>query len=154
VPEVYAASIKHGEDATIVFDSFPREKFTGTLIRDSATIDPLSHTLNVEADVQNPTGRLYPGGYASVHLKLPGTPGAVTIPANTLLFRAEGTRVAVVREGHVILIPIEIGHDFGNTIEVLTGLTTEDSVILDPPDSLSEGTPARAVDPAPAKPAS
>lgn len=147
VPEVYAASIKHGDDASITFDSFPREKFTGTLIRDSAALDPLSHTLNVEADVQNPDGRLFPGGYASVHLKIPGTTGAVTIPANTLLFRAEGLRVAIVREGKVVLVPIEIGHDFGNTLEVLSGLTPSDSVILDPPDSLADGTAARIPEP-------
>jgi RND family efflux transporter MFP subunit len=146
VPEVYAATVKHGEEATIVFDSFPQEKFTGKLVRDSESLDPLSHTLNVEADVQNADGRLFPGGYASVRLKIPGTEGAVTIPANTLLFRSEGTRVAVVRDGRVVLVPIEIGHDFGNTIEVTNGLTTADAVILDPPDSLAEGTRARVPD--------
>jgi len=146
VPEVYAASVKHGDQVAITFDSYPRETFTGSLVRDSEAIDPLSHTLNVEADVPNPTGRLFPGGYASVHLKIPGTEGAVTIPANTLLFRAEGMRVAVVRAGRVALVPIEIGHDFGNTLEVTNGLTPADAVILDPPDSLTEGTRARVPD--------
>jgi RND family efflux transporter MFP subunit len=158
VPEIYAASVRHDEKAEIAFDAFPGEKFTGTLIRDSAALDPLSHTLTVEADVQNPSGRLFPGGYTTVHLKIPGTPGAVTIPANTLLFRGEGLRVAVIRDGRVVLVPIEIGHDFGNTIEVLTGLTPKDAVILDPPDSLADGEPARgqesAATPAPTKPAS
>lgn len=149
VPEIYAASVKRDEEAEIVFDAFPGEKFTGKLIRDSAALDPLSHTLNVEADVENSTGRLFPGGYNTVRLKIPGTPGAVTIPANTLLFRAEGLRVAVVRDGHVVLVPIEIGHDHGNTLEVLKGLTPEDAVILDPPDSLADGEPAKAVEPAP-----
>ncbi|MEP6670085.1 MAG: efflux RND transporter periplasmic adaptor subunit [Chthoniobacter sp.] len=152
VPEVYASTVKHDEEAMITFDAFPGEKFTGTLIRDSAALDPLSHTLNVEADVQNPSGRLFPGGYATVHLKIPGTPGAVTIPANTLLFRAEGLRAGVVREGHVVLVPIEIGHDFGNTLEVLSGLTPQDAVVLDPPDSLADGEAARIKEPAPAKP--
>ncbi|MEI9895736.1 MAG: efflux RND transporter periplasmic adaptor subunit [Chthoniobacter sp.] len=76
VPEVYAATVKHDEEAAIAFDAFPGEKFTGKLIRDSAALDPLSHTLNVEADVENPSGRLFPGGYATVHLKIPGTPPA------------------------------------------------------------------------------
>jgi RND family efflux transporter MFP subunit len=143
VPEIYASGVKHNEEAVIAFDAFPGEKFTGKLIRDSAALDPLSHTLNVEADVQNLSGRLFPGGYTTVHLKIPGTPGAVTIPANTLLFRAEGLRVAVVRDGRVALVPIEIGHDLGNTIEVLTGLTPKDDVILDPPDSLADGQAAR-----------
>ena len=118
------------------------EKFTGKLIRDSASLDALSHTLNVEADVENPSGRLLPGGYTTVHLKIPGTPGAVTIPANTLLFRSEGPRVGVIRDGHVTLVPIEIGHDFGNTLEVLSGLKAEDAVVLDPPDSLTDGEAA------------
>jgi len=148
VPEVYAASVKHGEKVDITFDSFPREKFTGTLIRDSEALDPNSHTLNVEADVENPTGHLFPGGYASVHLKIPGTTGAVTIPANTLLFRAEGLRVAVINNGKVALVPIEIGHDLGNTVEVINGLIPSDAVILDPPDSLADGIPARMAEPA------
>jgi RND family efflux transporter MFP subunit len=149
VPEVYAASVKHDEEVTIAFDAFPGETFTGQLIRDSAALDPVSHTLNVEADVQNPTGRLFPGGYTSVRLNVPGTTGAVTIPANTLLFRAEGLRVGVVREDKVALVPIEIGHDLGNTVEVVSGLTPKDAVILDPPDSLANGTPARAQEPTP-----
>lgn len=146
VPEVYASTIKHGDEVQITFDSFPNEKFTGKLVRDSESIDPLSHTLNVEADVENSSGKLFPGGYATVHLKIPGTEGAVTIPANTLLFRSEGTQVAVIRNGHVELVKIEIGHDFGNTLEVTNGLTPADAVILDPPDSLAEGTPARIPD--------
>ncbi|WP_157447423.1 efflux RND transporter periplasmic adaptor subunit [Chthoniobacter flavus] len=143
VPEIYASSVKHNEEVAIAFDAFPGEKFTGKLIRDSASLDPLSHTLNVEADVENPAGRLLPGGYATVHLNIPGTPGAVTIPANTLLFRSEGPRVGVIRDGHVALVPIEIGHDFGNTLEVLSGLKAEDAVVLDPPDSLTDGETAR-----------
>lgn len=149
VPEIYASGVKRDEEAEIVFDAFPGEKFTGKLIRDSAALDPVSHTLNVEADVENPSGRLFPGGYNTVRLKIPGTPGAVTIPANTLLFRAEGLRVAVVRDGHVVLVPIEIGHDHGNTLEVLKGLTPQDAVVLDPPDSLADGEPAKAVEPTP-----
>lgn len=149
VPEIYAASVKRDEEAEIVFDAFPGEKFTGKLIRDSESLDPLSHTLNVEADVENKSGRLFPGGYTTVRLKIPGTPGAVTIPANTLLFRSEGLRVAVVRDGKVVLVPIEIGHDYGNTLEVITGLKPEDAVILDPPDSLADGELARAQEQAP-----
>jgi multidrug efflux pump subunit AcrA (membrane-fusion protein) len=108
-------------------------------VRDSAAIDPRSHTLNAEADIENPTGRLFSGSYAIVHLKLPATQGAVTLPANTLLFREEGPRVAVAREGKVVLVPVTIGRDHGNTIELLGALTPKDEVILDPPDSMAEG---------------
>jgi RND family efflux transporter MFP subunit len=138
VPEVYASTITAGAKALITFDAFPGENFTGTIVRDSASIDSKSHTLTVEADVENANGRLFPGGYTIVHLKLPATPGAVTIPANTLLFRAEGPRVAVVRNGRAELVPITIGADHGNTVEVVGTLKPEDQLILDPSDSLAE----------------
>lgn len=141
VPEVYASTVTAGAKAQITFDAFPGENFTGTIVRDSASIDPKSHTLTVEADVENTNGRLFPGGYTIVHLKLPATPGAVTIPANTLLFRAEGPRVAVVRDGHATLVPITIGSDHGNTVEVVGTLKPADQLILDPSDSLAEGAP-------------
>jgi multidrug efflux pump subunit AcrA (membrane-fusion protein) len=97
VPEVYASAIKSDETVTLTLDAFPGENFAGTLVRDSNSIDLTSRTLKVEVDVDNPTGSLLPGAYAFVHLKLPSTARAVTIPTNTLLFRAEGLRVTVVR---------------------------------------------------------
>src|SRR5580693_487162 len=140
VPEVYASAIKSGETVTLTLDAFPGENFAGTVVRDSNSIDLTSRTLRVEVDVDNPTGRLLPGAYAFVHLKVPSAPRAVTIPTNTLLFRAEGLRVAVVRGGQVKLVPVTIGHDYGSSVEVLSGLTSEDTVILDPSDSIMEGS--------------
>src|ERR1700736_2106122 len=95
VPEVYATAIKSGGAVKLTLDAFPGETFTGTLVRDSNSIDLTSRTLRVEVDVDNPTERLLPGAYAFVYLKLPSTARAVTIPTNTLLFRAEGLRVVV-----------------------------------------------------------
>jgi RND family efflux transporter MFP subunit len=140
VPEVYAAAVKSGDTVTLTLDAFPGETFTGTIIRNSNSIDLTSRTLNVEVDVDNATGRLLPGAYVFVHLKIPATAGAVTIPTNTLLFRAEGLRVAVVRNGEVKLVPITIGHDYGSTIEANSNLTREDSVIADPSDSVMDGS--------------
>ena len=140
VPEVYATAVKSGETATLTLDAFPGETFTGTIVRNSNSIDLTSRTLNVEVDVDNPTGRLLPGAYAFVHLKLPATPGAVTIPTNAFLFRAEGLRVAAVRNGKVKLVPITIGHDYGSTVEVTSNLTANDAVIADPSDSIMDGS--------------
>jgi RND family efflux transporter MFP subunit len=151
VPEVYATAIKSGETVTLTLDAFPGEKFTGTLVRDSNSIDLISRTLRVEVDVDNPTGRLLPGAYAFVHLDLPSAANAVTVPTNTLLFRAEGLRVAVVRNGEAKLVPITVGHDYGSTVEVLNGLTPEDTVILDPSDSIMDGSPVKIAESAPAK---
>jgi RND family efflux transporter MFP subunit len=151
VPEVYATAIKSGEMVTLTLDAFPGEKFTGTLVRDSNSIDLISRTLRVEVDVDNPTGRLLPGAYAFVHLELPSAANAVTVPTNTLLFRAEGLRVAVVRNGEAKLVPITIGHDYGSTVEVLNGLTPEDTVILDPSDSIMDGSPVKIAESGPTK---
>jgi RND family efflux transporter MFP subunit len=140
VPEVYASAIKSGETVTLTLDAFPGENIAGTLVRDSNSIDLTSRTLRVEIDVDNPTGSLLPGAYAFVHWKLPSAARAVTIPTNTLLFRAEGLRVAVVRGGQAKLVPVAIGHDYGSSVEVLSGLTSEDAVILDPSDSIMEGS--------------
>ena len=109
VPEVYATAVNSGEVATLTLDAFPGETFTGTLVRNSSSIDLTSRTLKVEVDVDNPTGRLLPGAYAFVHLKVPAPPGAVTVPTNTLLFRSEGLSVAVVRNGQAKLVPVTIG---------------------------------------------
>ena len=143
VPEVYSRAARSGAKASLTLDEFPGEKFTGTLVRNSNSIDPASRTLNTEVDVDNPTGRLLPGAYVSVHFKLPEVVRSVTIPANALLFRAEGLRVGIVRNGQAVLLPIRIGRDFGSTVEVVTGLNSSDLVILNPTDSLITGTPVR-----------
>jgi RND family efflux transporter MFP subunit len=141
VPEVYSRAAQNGARASLTLDEFPGEKFTGTLVRNSNSIDPASRTLNTEVDVDNPTGRLLPGAYVSVHLKLPEVVRSVTIPANALLFRSEGLRVGVVRNGQAVLVPIAIGRDFGSTVEVVSGLNRSESVILNPTDSMICGTP-------------
>ena len=148
VPEVHASAVKIGEKVEVTVDSLPGEKFTGTLVRTAEAIDPISRTLNTEVDVENPEGRLLPGAYASVVLKVPSSAGAVLVPANTLLFRSEGLRVGVAREGRAELVPITIGRDFGNTVEVISGLTTKDALISDPSDSLVNGAEVRVEEPA------
>jgi len=147
VPEVYASAVKSGEMVTLTLDAFPGETFTGTLVRDSGSIDLTSRTLKVEVDVDNPTGRLLPGAYAFVHLKVPAPPGAVTVPTNTLLFRSEGLRVAVVRNGRANLVPVTIGHDYGSTVEVMSSLTADDAVIIDPSDSILDASPVQIAEP-------
>lgn len=151
VPEVYAAAAKSGETVTLTLDAFPGETFPGTIVRNSNSIDLTSRTLNVEVDVDNPTGRLLPGAYAFVHLRIPGAAGAVTIPTNALLFRAEGLRVAVVHDGEVKLVPITVGHDYGSTVEVTSNLAAKDAVIADPSDSIMEGARVEIAEPSPAK---
>ena len=145
VPEIYAAFVKTGEQAKLTLDALPGETLTGTVVRNADAIDATSRTLNVEIDVDNPTGRLLPGAYAFVHFRVPPHTGSVTIPSNALLFRAEGLRAGVVRNGHVELTPISIGQDYGSTVEVISGLSAHDTVIVNPSDSLTNGAAVQLV---------
>ncbi len=143
VPEVYSRAARVGSTATLTLDEFPSETFHGRVTRTSNSIDMASRTLNTEIDVDNPTGQLLPGAYVHAHLKLPGQARSVILPSNTLLFRSEGLRVGVVRNGHAQLTPVTIGVDYGATVQVTSGLTSADQVIISPSDSLISGTPVR-----------
>lgn len=139
VPEVYAPDIHDGDTATLTLDEYPGQPFIGRVARNSNAIDMASRTLNVEVDVDNPNGKLLPGAYVFVHFKLPQAQQKLSVPANALLFRSEGLRVAIVRDGKVHLQPITIARDNGATLEVGSGLQPGDQIVLDPPDSLAEG---------------
>ena len=143
VPEVYSRAARVGATATLTLDEFPGQTFRGRITRTSQSIDMAARTLNTEIDVDNPTEKLLPGAYVQVHLKLPNRTRSVIIPANALLFRSEGLRVGVVRNQHAQLIPITIGVDYGSSVQVTSGLTLEDQVIVSPSDSLVSGTPVR-----------
>ncbi len=143
IPEVYSRAARPGATASLTLDEFPGRSFRGALARTSNSIDQASHTLLTEVDVRNPDGQLLPGAYVSVHFKLPQTVRSVVVPSNTLLFRSEGLRVALVRDGRVQLTPVKIGRDYGSTVEVISGLQASDAVVLDPADSLVSGAPVR-----------
>lgn len=143
VPEIYSRAAKPGVSAYLTLNEFPGRQFRGTIARDADSIDMASRTLLVEVDVRNPTGELLPGSYASVHLKLPSKAQAVTIPANALLFRSEGLRVAVVRNGQTALVPVLLGRDYGDSVEIISGLSPGDSVIVNPSDSIISGQQVR-----------
>jgi RND family efflux transporter MFP subunit len=143
VPELYGPAMHVGEVATVTLDEYPGQVFHGTLSRTDDAINPASRTLLVEVDVDNAEGKLLPGAYVFVHFTLPGRAQSVTIPANTLLFRSEGLRVGVVRGATAQLVPITIGRDYGDRVEVLSGLKVTDQVILNPSDSLISGSPVR-----------
>ena len=146
VPQVYAQTARPGTAATITLDEMPGKVFKGTLARTANAIDPSARTLLVEVDVANPDGELLPGAYLVVHLRVGRAIKAVTIPASTLLFRAEGLRVGVVKNGQAQLVPVKIGRDYGRSVEIVSGLSPADAVILDPPDSLVSGTPVRLLE--------
>lgn len=139
VPEAYAPSIKTGDKATLTLDEYPGRQFIGTIVRNSNAIDYATRTLNVEVDIPNPKGELLPGAYVFVHFKVPQHAASLMLPANTLLFRAEGLQVGIVRNNRVHLQSVTISRDAGATVEIGTGVTENDAVIIDPPDSIAEG---------------
>lgn len=143
VPEVSAAAAREGDKVTLTSDQFPNRVFHGAIVRNSSAIDPASRTLNVEVDVDNPTGQLLPGSYAFVHIRAPAAAVGLEIPSSALLFRAQGLQVGVVRQGRASLVPVAIGRDLGATVEIASGLRAGDAVILSPSDSLIDGSPVR-----------
>lgn len=145
VPEVDSPSIHAGVRAQIEIAELVGERFTGSVVRTADAIDPATRTLNTEIDVPNPKGRLLPGSYAQVHFDLKEQIQRLTVPANALLFRAEGPRVAVVgADNKVQLRPVTIGRDFGTTTEILSGLDKSDFIVLSPSDSLEDGQTVNA----------
>jgi RND family efflux transporter MFP subunit len=141
IPENYSDEIVPGIATTVEMASSPNQKVVGKLVRTSQSIDPASLTLLAEVDVPNPDGKLLPGGFAQVHFDITTSHPPLVIPGNTLLFRAQGTQVGIVdADNHTVhLKDIKIGRDFGTKLEVLEGLQENDSVILNPSDSLTEG---------------
>jgi RND family efflux transporter MFP subunit len=139
VPEVYAPDIQNGDTATLTLDEYPGQQFVGTIARNSNAIDQSSRTLNVEVDVNNSDSKLLPGAYAFVHFKVPQQQLRLAIPSNTLLFRAQGLQVATANNGRVHLQNVTIGKDDGKSVEIASGLSASDAVIIDPSDSIAEG---------------
>jgi RND family efflux transporter MFP subunit len=142
VPEVYSEAIAPGVRASMEVASLPNRQFTGTVTRDSHAIGMNSRTLLTEVDVPNPKDELFPGAYAQVHFHLSLKAVPLVVPGNTVLFQAQGPQVAVVNsQNRVELRKITLGRDFGNSVEILSGITQGDAVIANPPDYLVEGMP-------------
>ena len=145
VPEEYSQGVKVGMTADLSLAEFPGRKFQGKLVRTADDINVATRTLLIEIDVDNPTGTLLTGSYAEVHLAIPTQTSTFLLPVNTLLFRTEGLRVGVVKDGKVVLTSVTPGHDFGNEIEIVAGLRANDQVIINPPDSIVSGQEVQIV---------
>ena len=139
VPQQYSQAAKPGLTADLTLAEFPGRRFKGQLVRTANAIERSSRTLLVEVDVNNSTGELLPGGYTEVHLKLPETVPTFILPVNTLIFRSQGLQIATVQDGKASLVPIVLGRDFGSDVEVVSGLSGQENVMVNPPDSLVEG---------------
>jgi RND family efflux transporter MFP subunit len=153
VPQAYAQAAKPGTPTAITLEENPGKIYRGTLARTSSALDPSARTMLSEVEMDNPGAEVLPGAYVVVRLRVGLATRGLTIPANTLLFRSEGLRVAVVRDGRAELVPVTLGRDYGKSVEVVAGLQATDAVILDPADSLVSGAPVRVRPAEPPKPA-
>ena len=147
LPGIFSASIKRGETIDLTFVEHPDQVFHGKLVRTSDAIDPASRTLLVEVDVDNRDGKLLAGTLAQVHFKVNPIASAFILPVSALVFRSEGLRVGTVKDSVAHLVPVTIGQDDGRTVQIITGLTKDDKVIQDPPDSLIEGEKVHVLTP-------
>lgn len=140
VPQAYARYIKVGEETYVTLQEFPGQKFKARVARTADAIDVNTRTLLTEVDVPNKEGRLLPGSFGEVHFSVGSNVNKVTVPVNALLFRAQGPQVAVVGSDNKIqLRPINIGRDYGTSLEIIFGVSTSDQVVINPPDSLEAG---------------
>ncbi|HEY3659392.1 MAG TPA: efflux RND transporter periplasmic adaptor subunit [Steroidobacteraceae bacterium] len=140
VPQAYAHQIKVGDAVTVTLAERVGEQYRGTIARTARAIDTATRTMQVEIRVPNPTGALIAGSYVQVLLPIRGDNTGLVVPTNVLLFRPEGSYVAVVDgQGHVHLRLVKLGTDFGPAVEVLSGLDSSDRIVVNPADSLADG---------------
>ena len=142
IPQIYVRDAVRGANAQLDLTEYPGHPFTGTLVRTANAIDPASRTLLTEIDVDNRDGKLVPGAYTLVHLKVDRDVPTLVLPVSTLIFQSAGLQVATVVHGsdgdRVKMVSIVLGHDDGKTVQVVSGLNANDEVIDNPPDSLGE----------------
>jgi RND family efflux transporter MFP subunit len=140
VPQAFAHLVKIGTEGDLTLDEFPGRKFVGHVTNTARAIDPTTRTLLTELQIPNETGELFPGAYALITLQVNDNTGILTIPANALLFRSEGTTVGVVdADSKVEIRKITISLNIGDNLQISQGLTATDQVILNPSDSLANG---------------
>ena len=158
VPQAYSQLVKPGQEVSITQAELRGQVFRGTVARTAGSIDAATRTMQVEIQLPNRDGLLLPGAYVQAALPLAASK-ALVIPANTLMIRGAGTLVAVVgADGRIKLKPIKVGRNYGQTVEVIDGVSATDQLVLNPSDSLGEGdtvtvVPAAKEAPAGKKPA-
>ncbi|QEE30410.1 efflux RND transporter periplasmic adaptor subunit [Terriglobus albidus] len=140
VPEAYSQQITNGLKATLELTAIPGREWSGSVTRDNHAIDATSHTLLTEIDVPNPKGELMPGAYATVRFHVTQPVSSLTIPSGSILYQASGPQVATVTSQNTILLKkVAVGRDFGDSVEVTSGISANDAVVSSPPDYLIDG---------------
>lgn len=140
VPQTYVGDVATGKEVTVKLIERPNAPVKGTITRVSGGVDVATRSVQVEVSLPNKDGKLLPGAYVEVALPLSGAAKALLIPPNTLQFRQDGPRVAIVGEGDKIALrQVKLGRDLGRAVEVISGLSPKDAVVLNPHDTIEEG---------------
>ncbi len=148
VPQNYARGTVVGQTAELTLPERPGEKFEAKLIRTAGALDAATRTLLTELEVDNAKGEILAGSYAQVRLAEARPEALLTLPANAILFRAEGPQVALVENDKITFRTVALGRDLGSAVEINGGVTPTDKVVVNPSDALTEGV---TVIPTPAK---
>jgi RND family efflux transporter MFP subunit len=144
VPEPDALGVAPGQTATLTTPASPGRVFTAKVVTTSQAISTTSRTLLTELEVDNAQHHILPYSYGQLRLTENNSDPALTLPSNTVLFRAQGLQVGVVRPDETVeLRSVQVGRDFGQSIEILGGVTPADRVIVNPTDSLVSGAAVR-----------
>ena len=139
VPQAYAQQIRNGDAVKVTQAEMPGQVFHGKVVRNAGAIDVATRTMQIEISLPNREGQLLAGSYVQIELPVSGAAAVLTVPSNVLLFRPEGPRIAVVDSaGHVNLHKISLGHDLGSSLEIMDGISVQDKLIVNPPDSLAD----------------
>jgi RND family efflux transporter MFP subunit len=140
VPQAFSADLDPGVKATFEMPQYPGRKFDATLVTTSKALNATSRSVLVELQADNPDGKLLGGAYCRVDFQVPGDPNMVRLPATALMLVNRGVQVAVLGDGNkVVLKSVQLGRDFGDSVEVTAGLTAQDRVIDSPPETLRAG---------------
>ena len=146
VPENFARQVQVGTRANLSFDEFPGRLFPATVVTTSKAVNPSNRTHLVELHVPNPANELWPGAYTEVHFHIESVGSTLQIPANTLLFRNGASAVGVVSaDGKVEIRKVQIGKDLGTRLEIVSGVSSTDRLIVNPSDSLNQGMEVHVV---------
>jgi len=139
VPQAFVRFVKVGQEATVKQDDLGGAGVTAQITKIASAIDPLTRTMQIEVTINNKGGTLMPGAFVQVSLRLPPSK-SLNMPSNALIVRKNGTQVAVVDDQNKVhLVPITVGRDYGNNIDISQGLKGGEQVILNPSDSIAEG---------------
>ena len=150
VPQAFSADLRPGLKATFEMPQYPGRKFDATLVTTSNAVNAMSRSMLVELQADNPDGKLFGGAYCRVDFQIPGDPNMVRLPATALMPVNRGVQVAVLGDSNkVVLKSIQLGRDFGDTVEVTAGLAPQDRVIDSPPETLQTGDTVQMAAPTP-----